>query len=163
ENVNRHFDNSQLKVLMKREKVVSPAELENALHAKGSSLQHERRIFQEQFIAQQWAQQQLKPEGEEITHADMIAWYQAHQKDFETINDAIFSLPAGQLSPIVEATDGYHIVRVVERKELERISFLEAQKEIKDKIQKERFEKKYQEYVKKLREKFPIWTVFDAA
>ena len=48
ENVNRHFDENQLKVLMKRENVVSRADLENALHAKGSSLDREKRIFMEQ-------------------------------------------------------------------------------------------------------------------
>jgi peptidyl-prolyl cis-trans isomerase SurA len=221
---------------MKREKVVSLSDLETALRAKGSSLDRERKIFQEQFIAQQWAQQQIKPDDAEITHQDLIDWYQAHLKDFEqqprvrweelaitfarhpndpehreayaalaalgnrviagaslaevarsasdgatahqggkwdwthrdsldskTINDALFSLPPGQLSPILEAADGFHIVRVVERQELTRTSFLDAQKDVKEKIQKDRFEKKYKEYVEELRKKFPIWTVFDAS
>ena len=59
--------------------------------------------------------------------------------------------------------DGYHIVRVVERQELTRTSFLDAQKDVKEKIQKERFEKKYKEFVEELRKKFPIWTVFDSS
>jgi hypothetical protein len=218
---------------MKREKVTSQADLETALLAKGSSLDRERKIFQEQFIAQQWAQQQIKPDGEEITHQDMIDWYQSHIKEFEqqprvrweelaitfarhpnhdeawatlaalgnrvlagaplaevarsasdgatasqggkwdwthrdsldskAINDALFTLPANQLSPILESTDGLHIIRVVERQDLTRTSFLDAQKDVKEKIHKERFEKKYKEYVEELRKKFPIWTVFDAS
>jgi parvulin-like peptidyl-prolyl isomerase len=233
ESINRHFDDGQVKILMKREKVTSLADLENALRAKGTSLDRERRIFQEQVIAQQWAQQQIKPDGEEITHQNMIDWYQAHLKDFEqqprvrweelvvsfarhpkrdeayatlaalgnrvlagaslaevakansegptarqggkwdwthhdsldskTINEALFSLPVGQLSPILEGTDGYHIVRVLDRHELTRTSFLDAQKEVKEKIQKERFEQKYQKFVEELRGKYPVWTVFDAS
>ena len=196
-------------------------------------MDREKKIFQEQFIAQQWAQQQIKPDGDEITHQDMIDWYQAHIKEFEkqprvrweelavsfarhpnhgeayavlgemgnrvlagaslaevarassegataaqggkwdwthhdsldskAINDALFTLPVGRLSERLEATDGYHIVRVVERQDLTRTSFLDAQKDVKEKIQKERFEKKYKEYVEELRKKFPIWTVFDAS
>ena len=84
ESVDGHFDNVQIKDLMKRENVTSLSELETALLAKGSSLKRERKIFQEQFIAQQWAQQQIKPDGEgEITHQDMIDWYQAHISEFE--------------------------------------------------------------------------------
>ena len=83
ESVDGHFDNVQIKALMKRENVTSLSDLETALLAKGSSVKRERKIFQEQFIAQQWAQQQIKPDGEEITHQDMIDWYQAHIKDFE--------------------------------------------------------------------------------
>jgi hypothetical protein len=233
ESVDGHFDNMQVKALMKREKVTSMSELENALLAKGSSVKRERKIFKEQLIAQQWAQQQIKPDGDEITHQDMIDWYNAHIKEFEqparvrwdelmvsfarhpnhdeawavlgemgnrviagallgdvahassegatarqggkwdwtlrdslesqTINDALFNIPVGQLSQRLEGADGYHIVRVVERQEVTRTSFLDAQKEVKEKIQKERFEKKYKEYVEELRKKFPVWTVFDSS
>jgi hypothetical protein len=83
ESVNGHFENVRVKELMKREKVVSRSDLETALRAKGSSLERERKIFQEQFIAQQWAQEQIKPDGAEITHQDMIDWYNAHIKEFE--------------------------------------------------------------------------------
>ena len=38
ESVNRHFEDTQVKALMKRENVVTPADLETALVAKGSSL-----------------------------------------------------------------------------------------------------------------------------
>jgi parvulin-like peptidyl-prolyl isomerase len=239
ESVNGHFDEYQLPVLLKREKVISLAELETALHAKGSSIDRERRIFREQFIAMEWVRQQLKVEDEkggesdDITHADMIAWYQAHIKDFEqeprarweeltvaftrfpsreaaygtlaamgnrvlagapfgdvarsgsdgptahdggkrdwthqgslsaeSLDRALFNLPIGQLSPILESPSGYHIIRVVERQERTVKSFLDAQKEVKAKIKKERSEARYQKYLKELREKVPIWTVFDAS
>jgi hypothetical protein len=234
ESVARHFDESQLKVLMKRENVVSRADLETALRAKGSSLEREKRIFMEQVVAQQWVQQKVKPEGEdktEVTHEEMLKWYQAHIKDFEqpakarweelmvsfarhpnhdeayavmaglgnrvlagaaladvaksasdgptarlggqrdwthkgglsseALDQALFSSPVGQLSQILESASGYHIIRVVERQELTRKSFLDAQKEIKENIKKERFEERYQDFVKELHRKYPVWTVFD--
>ena len=67
----------------------------------------------------------------------------------------------GQLSPILESQSGCHIVRVVERQELTRTSFLDAQKEIKENIKKERFENRYKAWVEKLHAKYPVWTVFD--
>jgi len=241
ENINRHFDETQLSVLMKRENVVSRADLENALRAKGSSLERERRIFTEKVVSQQWAQEQLKPAGKEgtagnsedaeVTHEEMLAWYNAHLKEFEqpakarweelmisftrhpapgeayatvaamgnrvlagasladvaksasegptarqggqrdwthkdslsseNLNQAIFSLPVGQLSPILESENGCHIVRVVERRELTRTSFVDAQKQIKESIKEERFKKRYKEWVDKLHATYPIWTVFD--
>ena len=242
ENVKRHFEEFQLKALMKRENVVTLIDLENALRAKGSSLEREKRIFLEQIVAQQWVEGQVKKDGkkedgkdeeEEVTHEEMLTWYQAHLKDFEhppkarweelmvsfarhpnhdnayavlaalgnrvlagasfadvaksgsegatardggkwdwthkdslaseAINQALFSQPVGQLSPILESTSGYHIIRVVERQELTRTSFLDAQKEIKDKIKKERLEKRYQDFLAKLKAKYPVWTIFDNA
>ncbi len=244
ESLQRHFEDNMLPVLMKRENVVSRADLENALRAKGSSLDREKRIFKEQTIAQEWVRQKVKPEGggdngekgkekDEVTHEEMRTWYQAHLTDFEqpakarweelmvafarhanrdeayaavaalgnrvvagasfadvaksasegptarqggqrdwthpgglssdTLDHAIFSLPVGNLSPILESQNGFHIIRVVERKELSRTSFLDAQKEVKERIQKERVEKRYTEFVEDLRKKYPIWTVFDSS
>ena len=210
------------------------------MRAKGSSLDRERRIFMEKVVAEQWGMQKIKPDekdkkGEdEVTHEEMLAWYQAHLKDFEkpararweelmvsfarhanreeayamtaamgnrvlagasladvaksgsegptageggqrdwtqkgslaaeTLDQALFSQPVGPLSPqILESADGFHIIRVVERQELTRKSFLEAQKQIKESIQKERIEKRYKEFVDELRKKYPVWTVFDNA
>ena len=239
ERVDRYFEDSQVKILMKRENVTTRAELENALQAKGSSLDRERKIFTEQFVGRQWIMQEVKPEGGlEITHQDMIDWFNAHHKEFEqpakvrweelmvsfakhphvdsvgfhdeayaalaamgnrviarvplaevarstsdgatakeggawewtrrgsldskTIDDAIFSLPVGNLSPILEAADGYHIVRVVERQEASSTSFLVAQKTVKERIEKERLDAKQKEKIDELRAKYPFWTVFDA-
>jgi parvulin-like peptidyl-prolyl isomerase len=77
------------------------------------------------------------------------------------IDAAIFSLPVGRMSQIVEDADGYHIVRVVKRNEAGRTPFSEAQSDIKKQLKEERTKKKQDEYLAKLREKTPVWTIFD--
>jgi parvulin-like peptidyl-prolyl isomerase len=80
----------------------------------------------------------------------------------KVLDGAIFSLPVGQMSVILEDTDGYHIVRVIERIDAGMKPFTEAQKDIKKKIKDERSRKSGEEYLEKLRNKTPIWTIFDA-
>ena len=91
-------------------------------------------------------------------------WTQKGSLSADSLDQALFSQPVGQLSPqILESADGFHIIRVVERRELTRTSFLDAQKQIKESIQKERMEKRYKEFLEELHKKYPIWTVFDNA
>ncbi len=78
-----------------------------------------------------------------------------------TIDAAIFGLPVGRMSQILEDEDGLHIVRVVKRKESGRTPFSETQSDIKKQLTEERTKKKQEEYLAKLREKTPVWTIFD--
>jgi hypothetical protein len=89
ETVAKRFEEFQLKLLFERENVTNRADLETSLRAKGSSLDREKRIFKEQFLSQTWLQQQVlgdKKEGEdaEVTHEEMLKWYQEHIKKFES-------------------------------------------------------------------------------
>jgi hypothetical protein len=235
ETVARRFEEFQLKALFERENVGNRADLETALHAKGSSLEREKLIFKEQFLSQTWLQQSVmgdkKGDDEEVTHEEMLKWYQEHIKKFqseprvrweelmisfarhpnhneafaamaalgnrvlagasfaevarsssegptarqggvwdwthkgslsyEAMDQAIFNWPVGKLSEIIEAGDGYHIIRIIEREGLTCKSFLDVQKEIKESIKNERLEKRYKEFVEKVKAKYPIWTVFD--
>jgi hypothetical protein len=77
------------------------------------------------------------------------------------LDRAIFSLPIGQLSPILEDEQGFHIVQVLQRENAHRTPFSEAQNPIREKIRKQREEKEKENYLAKLRQKTPVWTVFD--
>ena len=77
------------------------------------------------------------------------------------LDEAIFSLPVGKLSQIISDEDGFHIIRVVERFDAGCVPFTEAQTEIKQKIQKEIAQEQLKDYIAKLREKTPVWTIFD--
>lgn len=77
------------------------------------------------------------------------------------LDQALFSLPVGQLSPIIEDASGFHIVRVVERQQKGRQSFVDAQPKIKEKIQEERRTEGVNKYVQKLIAHTSIWTIYD--
>jgi parvulin-like peptidyl-prolyl isomerase len=72
------------------------------------------------------------------------------------IDNAIFSLPVGDLSDIIETSNGFHIVRVIERSEAMTKPFLEAQVEIKKRILDEKRKKAFDEHVKKLKREIPV-------
>jgi hypothetical protein len=77
------------------------------------------------------------------------------------LDSALFGLPVGELSQIIETKFGLHIVRVVERKEASRTPFVEAQVKIRDKIRENKSKDQYQAFVEKLRTRTPVTTVFD--
>jgi parvulin-like peptidyl-prolyl isomerase len=77
------------------------------------------------------------------------------------MDNALFNLPVGQLSVILEDERGFQIVRVVERQELQRKPFGEMQAEIKKRIKEEREGEASKKYVAELRKKTPVWTIFD--
>lgn len=76
------------------------------------------------------------------------------------IDQALFSLEIGRLSPILESDDGFHIVRVLERKQAGRRPFTEVQNDIREKLKDERFRKTVAEYIGELREDARIWTAY---
>ena len=77
------------------------------------------------------------------------------------LDEAVFTLPVGQLSAIIEDGGALHIVRVTERTEAGRTPFIEAQVGIKETLQQERRKREMDEYLARLKERTPVWTVFD--
>jgi len=128
---------------------------------------------EEAFAAIAWMGNQVQAGAsfEQIAaqHSDGITASQGGRRDWtdrgslvcEEIDQAIFGLPLGQLSRIITSKTGYHIVRAVERKDVTRTSFLEAQVEIREKIRNQRIQQQLRAYVSRLREQVPVWTIFD--
>jgi hypothetical protein len=79
----------------------------------------------------------------------------------KTLDDSLFTLPVGTFSQIIETDRGFHIVRVMERKDAGRTSFVDAQGEIKKKLKEENVKKQINEYLDELRKKTPVTTMFD--
>ena len=77
------------------------------------------------------------------------------------LDEAIFTLPIGRLSDILEDEQGFHIVRVIERRDLVRKPFSDAQVDIKKKILAKRQDDAKAAYTAKLREQMPVSTAFD--
>ncbi|HWC89987.1 MAG TPA: peptidyl-prolyl cis-trans isomerase, partial [Pirellulales bacterium] len=79
----------------------------------------------------------------------------------EEVDKALFTLPAGKPSPILEDAKSFQIVRVIERKEAGRTPFTEAQGEIKRQLKGERAQVAMQKYVTEIREQVKVWTIYD--
>jgi parvulin-like peptidyl-prolyl isomerase len=78
-----------------------------------------------------------------------------------TLDEAIFHLPVGALSQILEDRDGFHIVRVQERTEDGYTPFSQAQDAARDAIKKSRENEKRDEFLAQLKKKYPVTTIFD--
>jgi len=89
-------------------------------------------------------------------------WTNQGSLKFAALDRALFTLPVGAMSPILEDEDGVQIFRVVEHTPAGAISFEEKQREIKKLIVDERAKKAKNEFVKKIVEEYKpqIWTVF---
>jgi len=77
------------------------------------------------------------------------------------LDEAIFALPIGKLSRILEDEQGFHIIRVVEREEATRVPFVDAQVEIRKALTKKKVEEQRKAYLDKVREQTPVWTIYD--
>lgn len=78
----------------------------------------------------------------------------------EQVDSALFTLPVGRMSKILESDQGFHIVRVLERKTAGRKPFTEVQNDIREKLKDERFRVAVEEYLANLRKDARIWTVY---
>ena len=111
-----------------------------------------------------------RSEGPTASQGGTFDWTNAGSLASKRLDEAVFSLPVGQLSAIIEdeaspnlADQGsLHIVRVIERTEAGRTPFLEAQVGIRETLVAERKRKATEDYLRKLRERTLVWSVFDA-
>lgn len=77
------------------------------------------------------------------------------------IDEALFTLKVGQLSNVIESNRGFHIIRVLDRKEAGCKPFTEAQTEIREALAADQRKGLAEAQVAKLRKKSRVWTVFD--
>lgn len=79
----------------------------------------------------------------------------------KVVDEAVFTLPVGQLSTILDDGSALHIIRVTERTDAGRTPFLEAQVGIRNTLLEEKRNRQMEDYLKRLRDRTPVWTVFD--
>jgi hypothetical protein len=79
----------------------------------------------------------------------------------QQIDEALFTLDVGQLSDIIETEQGFHIVRVLERKDAGRIPFTDAQAQIRKELDQSRKQELIQAEIVRLRKASRVWTIFD--
>jgi hypothetical protein len=102
-----------------------------------------------------------RSEGPTASQGGEFDWTSKGSLASAKLDEAIFSLPVGQLSAIIEDRELLHIVRVVERKEAGRTPFIEAQVGIREQLLADRRQAASDEYLAKLRARTPVWTIFD--
>ncbi len=78
------------------------------------------------------------------------------------IDQAVFTLPIGQLSPIIDDGRSFHIIKVLERQNAGKRPFIEVQNEIKQKIRQERMNDAASKYLTELKNNTKVWTIYDA-
>ncbi|MEA1951756.1 MAG: peptidylprolyl isomerase, partial [Planctomycetota bacterium] len=79
----------------------------------------------------------------------------------EEIDKAIFNMPVGAMSRIIESKRGFHIVRVTEREDAHRTPFFEVQSKIRKTIKNQQEMQGRKEYLAKLASQTKVWTIFD--
>lgn len=104
---------------------------------------------------------QRESQGIKASSGGQYEWTSQGSLKNETVDQAIFSLPIGELSPIIESAEGFHIVRVIERQDAGMVPFTKAQVEIKEKIQNERRQSQMEAYIRDVKSKAQVWTIFD--
>jgi parvulin-like peptidyl-prolyl isomerase len=72
------------------------------------------------------------------------------------VENAAFSMNKGEISDVIESSAGFHIIKVIDKRGagLKRIESVRA--EIKEKLEDEKMEKKFAEWIKELRDKSHI-------
>ena len=88
-------------------------------------------------------------------------WTTEGQLVSKKIDQAIFGLPIGELSQILEDEYDMHIVRVLQREPGRRISFEEAQAGIRKTLRKNREKEARDAFLAKVRKEIVVWTIYD--
>lgn len=102
-----------------------------------------------------------RSEGITAANGGLRDWTNKGSLVSKTLDQALFNLEVGKLSPIIEDEQGFHIIVVLERVDTTRVPFTQAQVEIKEKIKKERQQELVSKYLAELKKQTPVWTIFD--
>lgn len=89
-----------------------------------------------------------------------VDWVSPGSLKSKVIEEAAFSIELKALSQILEDTEGFHIIEVLEREDAYTMTFPQAQAEIRKQLVKDKKEKQRAEQVQKIREITPVWTMW---
>lgn len=103
---------------------------------------------------------QAKSEGFNAAKGGLYDWTNQGSLKAAVVDNAIFTLPIGQMSPILDSGTGFHIVRVLERTEAGCRPFSEVQNDIREKLKDERMLVAQRKYLADLRKRAKVWTAY---
>jgi hypothetical protein len=102
-----------------------------------------------------------KSEGPTAKSGGVYDWTTRGSLVSKAVDEAVFTLPVGQLSTILDDGTALHIIRVTERTEAGRTPFIEAQVGIREKLVEQKRKSEQEAYFRRLRDRTPVWTIFD--
>jgi hypothetical protein len=102
-----------------------------------------------------------RSQGVTASEGGLHEWTNLGDLRCEAINDALTNLAIGQMSDGIESEQGFHIVRVLERKQAGRTPFTEAQVAIRKSLEDEQKSIALEGELIKLRATARAWTLFD--
>ncbi|MDR1963274.1 MAG: peptidylprolyl isomerase [Planctomycetaceae bacterium] len=97
----------------------------------------------------------VNSEGFTAAKGGLWDWTKKGSLTSPELEQAVFSLPADKMSPIIKGDKGFHIIRVVKREETKITPFIEAQVTIRERIKMERRQKLQTEYFAELKKRYP--------
>jgi hypothetical protein len=89
-----------------------------------------------------------------------VDWVSPGSLKSKVIEEAAFSIELKALSQILEDTEGFHIIEVLEREDAYTMTFPQAQAEIRKQLTKDKREKQREDQIRKIREITPVWTMW---
>ena len=101
-----------------------------------------------------------KSDGFTAKDGGLHGWTTKGALQCKEIDEALFKLKIGQMSPLIDSGPAFHIVRVLERKEAGRKPFTDVQGDIRDKLKEKRYQAAAEKYLTQIRQDARIWTVF---
>ena len=99
-----------------------------------------------------------KSSGFNSSEGGVFDWTQRGSLKSKVIEEAAFTIELQALSTILEDEDGFHIIKVLEREPDYRMSFQQAQTEIRKAIVKSKKASQQREYIQKVRDMTPVWS-----
>jgi parvulin-like peptidyl-prolyl isomerase len=108
-----------------------------------------------------WAVAKRGSHGPNAEEGGKYDWTTRDSLASDVIDKTIFSIPVARMSQILRDDRGFHIVRVLERNDAHFLPFEEAQIAIRKKIQGVKREKAFEEYVARIQDEVPVWTIYD--
>jgi foldase protein PrsA len=81
-----------------------------------------------------------------------------HSKDSlpSALSEAAFSLPIGELSPIIQTPYGFHVIKVIKRELAGMKDLIEVMEEIEETLLNKEIEELYVKWLGELREEYPV-------
>lgn len=88
-------------------------------------------------------------------------WTKRNTLADQQLEDRLFSMPVGEVSPVIRSEETWQVIVVVDRRNAGHKSFEEVQPEIEKKLKAKAQEELVDSIIEDLREDTVVWTVFD--